>query len=73
MKYSSQKPNILMVCGSLNQTTMLHQISRYMDGCSCYFTPFYADGLLGILMRLGFLDFTILGGAHRRATEAYLN
>jgi hypothetical protein len=72
MKQTSTKPNVLMICGSLNQTTMLHQIARHLNGCNVFFTPFYADGLLGGLTRLGFLDFTILGGSHRRNTEAYL-
>jgi hypothetical protein len=64
--------NVLFVCGSLNQTTMMHAISRQMSEFNCYFTPFYADGLLGLLSKLGLLNFTILGGAHRRATERYL-
>ncbi|MDD5368376.1 MAG: hypothetical protein PHQ40_04780 [Anaerolineaceae bacterium] len=72
MKRSPTKPNALMICGSLNQTTMLHQISQNLKGFNCSFTPFYADGLLESLTRLGFLNFTILGGAHRQATEAYL-
>jgi hypothetical protein len=66
------KSNILFICGSLNQTTMMHQIARHLDGYSCYFTPYYADGLLGQFSQTGLLDFTILGGKHRKNTENYL-
>lgn len=64
--------NVLFVGGSLNQTTMMHQIAQRLEGCNAYFTPFFADGFLGILAKLGVLDFTILGGHHRQETLRYL-
>ncbi|HVN54967.1 MAG TPA: CDP-glycerol glycerophosphotransferase family protein [Anaerolineaceae bacterium] len=64
--------NILLICGSLNQTTMMHRISEHLSGCRCYFTPFYATGLLGAFSKIGLLDFSILGGKHLKATQAYL-
>jgi hypothetical protein len=63
---------ILFICGSLNQTTMLHKIANQLSEYDCYFTPYYADGLLGWLSQKGLTGFTILGGKHRRATERYL-
>ena len=63
---------VLLVCGSLNQTTMMHKIAMELGDFDCYFTPFYAIGILGFLSRLGLLNFTILGGQHRRRTEEYL-
>lgn len=66
------KTNILLICGSLNQTTMMHKISSQLTEFNCYFTPFYADGLIGQAAKTGFADFSILGGRHRKATEAYL-
>jgi hypothetical protein len=62
----------LFICGSLNQTTMMHQIARQMPEFDTYFSPFYASGFLGDLSRLGLLNSTILGGNHRRRTENYL-
>lgn len=64
--------NVLFIGGSLNQTTMMHQIAQRLEGCTAYFTPFFADGLLGLLAKAGLLDFTILGGRHRRETLRYL-
>jgi len=64
--------NILFICGSLNQTIMMHHIARNLPEYNCFFTPFYADGLLGCLSQYGLLDFTILGGRHRQNTETYL-
>jgi len=66
------KPKVLLIGGSLNQTTIAHQIAQHLPECDCYFTPFYADGIVGLLTRLGLTRFTILGGRHRQATERYL-
>lgn len=64
---------ILFICGSLNQTTQMHQIATHlMSKFDCYFTPYYADGIEDFAARMGWLDFTVLGGRHRRETEAYL-
>jgi hypothetical protein len=65
-------PNILFICGSLNQTTQMHQIAKQMGDFNCCFTPFYADGIEAFAARRGWLDTTILGGRHRRETQAYL-
>jgi len=63
---------ILFVCGSLNQTTMMHQIAQALPECEAFFTPYYSDGLPGLLGHTGALDFTILAGQARAATLAYL-
>lgn len=65
--------NILLIGGSLNQTTMMHKIAIHLAEYNCFFSPFYADGLLGLLSRKGLLDFSILGGKHLKNTLAYLN
>ena len=43
-----------------------------MDDFNCYFTPFYADGIIGLASKAGLTNFSILGGRHRKATHAYL-
>ncbi len=66
--------NILFICGSLNQTTQMHAIARnLMKDNSCYFTPYYADGLENFAARMGWLNFTVLGGRHKHETEEYLS
>ena len=64
--------NILFICGSLNQTTQLHQIAQHIPEYNCYFTPYYADGIEGLIAKTGLLDFTVLGGRHQQDTRAYL-
>lgn len=64
--------NILFIGGSLNQTTMLHQIARELGEHNCFFTPYYADGLEDLAARTGLLNFTVLGGRHLRDTREYL-
>jgi hypothetical protein len=63
---------VLLIGGSLNQTTMMHAVADHLHDHDCYFTPYYADGALGTFAEIGMLDFTILGGRHRDATMTYL-
>jgi hypothetical protein len=67
------RKKILFICGSLNQTTMMHQISRHCEDYDCYFTPYYGDGLINYLVGKGFLSFSILNGHFRQKTEEYLH
>ena len=66
--------NILFICGSLNQTTQMHAIARsLMKEYSCHFTPYYGDGIVNLSAKMGWLNFTVLGGRHKRETEEYLS
>lgn len=69
----TKKGKILFICGSMNQTTMMHEISKHLEDYEHYFTSYYADGFIDKLAQAGFLDFSILGGEFRRNTENYLN
>ena len=64
--------NILFVCGSLNQTTQMHEIAQQMGEYNCFFTPYYADGIEQLAANVGLLDFTVLGGRHSTETRQYL-
>jgi len=66
------KPKILFICGSLNQTTMMHKISNELPEYDSYFTPYYATGFLNFLVIVKILDFTIMGGEFKRKTLEYL-
>ena len=50
---------------------MMYRVAQAMPEYGAWFTPYYADGLVRILAKNGFLDFTILGGGARRATKSY--
>jgi len=67
------RKKILFICGSLNQTSMMHQISKYFIDHDCYFTPYYADGIINYVVQKGYLNFSILNGTFRKNTEKYLN
>jgi len=62
---------ILFMCGSFNQTTMLHQVSKQLPEYEHYFTAYYSDGLEKLFASLGLLDFSVLGGKFREHTESY--
>jgi len=63
---------ILFIGGSPNQTTMMHKISRQLGDHECYFTPYYADGFIHYLAKLGLLKNTILGGRHYHDSLQYM-
>jgi len=63
---------ILLIGGSLNQTTMVHAVARELAEHECAFAPYYADGGLRWAAERGLLDFTILGGRPRAMSEAFL-
>ena len=64
---------VLFICGSLNQTTQMHQIAQHMmERYDCYFTPYYADGIENLIASIGWLNFTVLGGRHWNETHTYL-
>ena len=64
---------ILFMCGSMNQTTQMHQISQHLTQHECWFTPFYGDGIVKHMTSYGMLDFTIMGGRFKKETEEYLS
>jgi len=64
---------VLFIGGSLNQTTMMHEISRHLDDrYECVFTPYYSDGMKAVLNKYGYLDFTVMGGKFKQDTMNYL-
>lgn len=62
------RKKILFIGGSMNQTTQMHQISRWLPEADHFFSPFFCDGLLGKAADMGLLEFTIMG--HKRASRA---
>ncbi|HRE40183.1 MAG TPA: hypothetical protein PLG90_02535 [Ignavibacteria bacterium] len=63
---------ILFICGSMNQTTMLHKISMKMPEFDSYFTPYYGDGVIKKASEMGLLDFTVLGGKLKKQSLEYI-
>ena len=68
-----QRCNILFICGSVNQTTMMVEIARNLPQHTCRFTPHYADGFLEEAARSGLLEWTIIGNAHRQRARQVLH
>lgn len=68
-----QNKKILYMGGSLNQTTMLHQVSKHLSEYEHFFTAYYSDGIEKVFAKLGLLDFSVLGGKFREQTESFFN
>ena len=63
---------ILFICGSMNQTTQMHQISRHLAEYELAFTPYYCDGVHEALRRMKLLEFTIIGDKLAKRCDGYL-
>lgn len=68
------KQKALFIGGSVNQTSICHEIAKHLSAsCDCLFTPYYTDHPLGLkLLSTGLLDFTALGGKFFSQSMAYL-
>lgn len=69
-----KKKKILYICGSLNQTTQMHKISKELREYDAYFTPYYSLGYwyIEFTSKFGLMDFSILGGQAKKNTIKYL-
>ena len=68
----AENPKIFLICGSINQTTQMHQIAKELAACSVSFSPYYGDSLLAGLRALGLVEPTIGGNKMRQRCLAYL-
>lgn len=66
------RKRILFICGSMNQTTQMHQIALHLTGHEQAFSPYYCDGIDEIYRRLGWMEFTIIGDKLASRCRRYL-
>lgn len=67
------KKKVLLICGSINQTTQMHQIGENLkEEYECYYTPYYGSGYINMLVEMGYLNFSILGKKMGEKTLKYL-
>jgi hypothetical protein len=69
-----QRPRVLFICGSPNQTTQMHQIARQLPEVEAWFASYYTDDWFYVLLfKLGLTESTIAGHRRRGVTFDYLN
>jgi hypothetical protein len=66
------RKRIFFICGSMNQTTQMHQISKHLSDFEQSFSPFYCHGFDEMLRRLGLVEFTIAGNKMVKRSQEYL-
>lgn len=66
------RKRIFFICGSMNQTTQMHQISKHLSDYEHSFSPYYCHGFDEILRRLGLIEFTIAGSKMVGRCRTYL-
>jgi hypothetical protein len=67
-----RRQKLLFICGSLNQTTQMHEIARKLPEYEHAYTPYYVDGPLELARRARLIEFTVAGEKLRRRCLAYL-
>ncbi len=63
---------MLFICGSLNQTTQMHEVARQLPETDAFYTPYYCDGWEEWCRRAGLAECTIMGRKLRRRCLDYL-
>lgn len=66
------RKRILFICGSMNQTTQMHAISRHLMQYEQAFSPYFCDGLDELFRRMGWMEFTIIGDKLASRCRKYL-
>jgi hypothetical protein len=66
------RKRIFFICGSMNQTTQMHQVSKHLSEFEHSFSPYYCHGFDEILRRLGLIEFTIAGNKVVGLSRTYL-
>jgi len=69
---ADKRPRVLFICGSINQTTQMHQIAQQLVECDCLFSTYYDDGYPNTLKRLRLTEATPMGYKLSARTLAYL-
>lgn len=72
MSRRTPRQKILFICGSLNQTTQMHQVAAELPEHDRFFTPYYCTGLLELARRRGLLEMTIAGNKLATRCLSYL-
>ena len=63
MRNNTRPKKILFICGSLNQTTQMHQIANELPEYRKVFSPYYGNRDFDFLRSVGALEYTI--GGHK--------
>ncbi|MBU4133398.1 MAG: hypothetical protein KKF12_21470 [Proteobacteria bacterium] len=66
------KKKIFFICGSMNQTTQMHQIAGHLGDYDHAFSPFYVHGFDAFLKKVGMIEFTIAGNKLANRCRDYL-
>jgi hypothetical protein len=67
-----ERPRALFICGSINQTSQMHAVSRELPDWDASFTPFYGDFFVDLLRRTGLAEMSIAGEKRRTWCLEYL-
>jgi hypothetical protein len=67
-----KRPRVLLICGSINQTTQMHQIAQQLTECDCFFSTYYDDGYPDTLKRMRLTETTPMGYKLTARALAYL-
>lgn len=68
----TRRKEILFIGGDIHQTSQLHEVSRHLPEYEHYFTPYYGDGFVKLVSRLGIIEYSITGKKRGQSCLRYL-
>jgi hypothetical protein len=69
----SDRPHVLLIGGSLNQTIQMHRVAEQLRDCEVFFSPYFDDrSHVQLIRKLGLVEMSILSGRRRKACLTYL-
>jgi hypothetical protein len=71
-RVGARRPRVLLVGGTINHTTQVHQIAAELPEFDHAYTWYYGDGILDVFRRLKALESTAMGDKLRARCLAYL-
>jgi len=66
------RKRIFFICGSMNQTTQMQQVSEHLRDYEQWFSPYYCHGFDELLRRCKLMEFTIIGDKLAGRCRRYL-
>ena len=68
------RKKILLLTGSINQTTQMHQVANELSEYDCWFSQMFSDAPIAryLIKNTSLVDTTIVGNTIRKKAESYL-
>src|SRR5262249_10077928 len=71
--HAMRRPRVLLICGSMNQTTQMHKIAMELGDHECFFTTYYGSPALELANKVRLTESSVRGYKLSARAQAYLD